>query len=56
MMQRVVETKADFKIWQLREDARIRINPLRPQVAQTLGIDDLCLEEEAGGACFVCHK
>ena len=50
------ETKDDFKIWQQRECARTRINPLRPLIAQTLDIDDFYLKEEAGGACLVCHK
>jgi len=54
--ERIAEIQADFQIRQQREYARIRINPLRPQVAQPLDIDDLYLEEEGGGACLVCHK
>jgi hypothetical protein len=54
--ERIAEIKADFQIRQQREYARIRINPLRPQVTQMPDIDDLYLQEEGGGACLVCHK
>ncbi len=54
--ERVAEIQADFEIRKQREYARIRINPLRPQVVQPLDIDDLYLEEEGGGACLICHK
>lgn len=54
--ERLAEIHADFEIRKQREHARIRINPLRPQVAQFVDIDALYLEEEGGGACLICHK
>lgn len=53
---RVAEIQADFEVRKQREYARIRINPLRPQMVPTLDIDDLYLEDEGGGACLICHK
>lgn len=54
--ERVAEIQADFEIRKQREYARLKVNPLRPHVAQPLDIDDLYLEDEGGGACLVCHK
>jgi len=53
---RMAAIKADFQIRQQREYARIRINPLRPQPAVPLDIDELYFEEEGGGSCLICHK
>ncbi|BBB58703.1 phosphoadenosine phosphosulfate reductase [Undibacterium sp. KW1] len=54
--ERLAAIHADFEIRKQREYARIRINPLRPQVNQPVDIDDLYLEDEGGGACLICHK
>lgn len=54
--ERIAAIHADFEIRKQREYARIRVNPLRPQVVKHLDIDDLYLEEEGGGACLMCHK
>lgn len=54
--ERLAAIHADFEIRKQREYARIKINPLRPPVDQSVDIDDLYLEDEGGGACLVCHK
>jgi len=54
--ERIAAIHADFEIRKQREYARIRVNPLRPQVVSPLDIDDLYLEEEGGGGCLICHK
>ncbi|MDN4056010.1 phosphoadenosine phosphosulfate reductase family protein [Massilia sp. YIM B02763] len=54
--ERMAQIEADFEIRKQREYAKIRINPLRPEIARPLEIDDLYLEDEGGGSCLICHK
>lgn len=54
--ERIQEIRTDFEVRKLRQLARVRKNPLRPEVCGPLDIDDLYLEDEGGGACLVCHK
>jgi hypothetical protein len=54
--ERLAEVESDFELRKRRELARRRPNPLRMTAEAPLDIDDLCLEDEGGGACLVCHK
>jgi hypothetical protein len=54
--ERVAEIIADFEIRKQRELANRRPNPLRVIPIEPIDIDELYLEDEAGGSCLICHK
>jgi 3'-phosphoadenosine 5'-phosphosulfate sulfotransferase (PAPS reductase)/FAD synthetase len=54
--ERMAEIQKDFLKRVEWERSRRRENPLRPKTDALIDVDDLYLEDEGGGACYVCHK